>query len=67
MDDEFIAPDTVSDITGLSKGQLAQLRYHGLGPRYYKPTPRTVRYKRSEVIAWIEDSVRVTSSSSSVA
>ncbi|MEQ1730308.1 MAG: hypothetical protein ABL982_18230 [Vicinamibacterales bacterium] len=58
MDGEFIQPSEVSDITGLSVGALAQLRYQGTGPRFYKPTPRTVLYKRSEVVAWIEESAR---------
>ena len=56
MDDEFILPATVGEITGLKTGALAQLRYMGRGPRFYKPTPRTVLYKRSEVMAWIEAS-----------
>ena len=42
MDKEFIQPETVSEITGLSVGALAQLRYTGQGPRFYKPTKRTV-------------------------
>jgi len=56
MDDEFILPAAVGEITGLKTGALAQLRYMGRGPRFYKPTPRTVLYKRSEVMAWIEAS-----------
>jgi hypothetical protein len=56
MDDEYILPATVGEITGLKTGALAQLRYMGRGPRFYKPTPRTVLYKRSEVMAWIEAS-----------
>lgn len=55
---EFIPPAGVTEITGLSVGALAQLRYQGTGPQFYKPTPRTVLYKRSEVIAWIENSAR---------
>jgi len=58
MDEEFIQPSTVGDITGLSVAALAQLRYQGKGPRFYKPTPKTVLYKRSEVIAWVEASAQ---------
>lgn len=59
MDSDFISQDEVSEITGLSRAALAQLRYRGnSGLRYYKPTERTVLYKRSEVIAWIESSAR---------
>ena len=58
MDDDFIRPAVVGDITGLTVGALAQLRYQGTGPRFYKPTPKTVLYKRSEVVAWVEASAQ---------
>ena len=58
MDDDFIQPAAVSEMTGMSTGALAQLRYTGGGPRFYKPTPKTVLYKRSEVVAWVEASAR---------
>lgn len=58
MEEEFIQPAVVGEITGLSIPALAQLRYLGTGPQFYKPTPRTVLYKRSEVLAWVEASVQ---------
>ncbi|MGO4594837.1 helix-turn-helix transcriptional regulator [Leifsonia sp. LS-T14] len=58
MTGEFIRPTEVAEITGLSVAALAQLRYKGKGPRYYKPTPHSVIYKRAEVIAWLESSVQ---------
>lgn len=58
MDSDFMQPAEVSDLTGLSVGALAQLRYQGSGPKFYKPTPRAVLYKRSEVIAWVEASAQ---------
>lgn len=58
MDEDFMQPGEVSELTGMSIGALAQLRYNGTGPRFYKPTPKTVLYKRSEIIAWIEDSAQ---------
>ena len=58
MQEEFIQPVSVSEITGLSIAALAQLRYHGRGPRFYKPTPRTVLYRRSEVMEWVEQSAQ---------
>ena len=59
MDSDFIPPIEVSEITGLSLNSLAQLRSHGTGPLYYKPTAKTILYRRSEVIAWIEESARI--------
>lgn len=58
MTGEFIQPSEVVELTGLSTAALAQLRYQGKGPRFYKPTPRTVLYKRAEVIAWLEASAQ---------
>lgn len=58
MDEEYIHAEEVKQITGLTVAALSQLRYRGIGPRFYKPTPRTVLYKRSEVIAWIEVSAQ---------
>ncbi|TFC30786.1 hypothetical protein E3O55_07320 [Cryobacterium sp. MDB1-18-2] len=62
MDDDYILPAAVGEITGLKVGALAQLRYLGRGPRFYKPTPRTVLYKRSEVLAWVEASATTSTS-----
>jgi len=56
MQEEFIHPAAVAEITGMSIAALAQLRYQGKGPKFYKPTPRTVLYRRAEVIEWVEAS-----------
>jgi hypothetical protein len=64
MEQEFIQPAEVGEITGLSIAALAQLRYQGRGPRFYKPTPRTVLYKRREVIDWVEASAQTSTNRS---
>lgn len=46
--------DVVSRMPGMTKGNLAQLRYTGKGPKFYKPSPRVVLHKWSDVQAWIE-------------
>lgn len=56
---KFIKPDEVIDMApGLTIGALAQLRFTGKGPKFYKPTPKTVLYDEAEVLAWIESSAR---------
>ena len=55
---KYISSDQVAELTGISKGSLAQLRFTGKGPRYRKPTPKTVLYVESEVIEWIESTAR---------
>lgn len=59
LEEDFVPPVTVQEMTGVSVAALAQLRHRGQGPRFYKPTPRVVLYKRSEVVDWVESSVRV--------
>lgn len=56
---DFITPEEVCEIIpGMTKGKLAQLRLIAeKGPRFYKPTPRTVLYRRSEILKWVEESV----------
>lgn len=56
---KYLSPDQVVEmIPGMTKGALAQLRFTGKGPRYRKPTPKTVLYVEHEVIEWIENSAR---------
>jgi len=51
----YLTPDQViAMLPGLSRGQLAQLRYRGTGPTYRKPTPKTVLYRDTDVIEWVE-------------
>jgi hypothetical protein len=55
----YLSPEQVEALVpGMTKGKLAQLRFTGKGPRYRKPTPKTVLYTEAEVIQWIEDSAR---------
>jgi hypothetical protein len=60
MDDEWLTDEEVSALTkgAVSKENLAQRRYKGLPPSFAKPTPKTVLYKRSNVLAWLEKSER---------
>ena len=62
MDEEFITPEAASQISGFSEQALAQLRYRGGGPKFYKPTSRKVLYRRSEVMAWVDASARSSNS-----
>ncbi len=54
MDDDFMTPAAVAELTGISLGALAQMRYDRIGPRYFKPTARSVLYRRSDIVAWVE-------------
>lgn len=53
----YLSPDQVCElIPRMSKTNLAQLRFTGRGPKFLKPTPKTVVYRESDVIAWLEAS-----------
>lgn len=56
---DYLTPEQVCEIIpGMTKGKRAQLRLvSGKGPKFYKPTDRTVIYKRCEVLEWVENSV----------
>lgn len=56
---KYLSPEQVVElIPGMTKGALAQLRFTGKGPRYRKPTAKTVIYVESEVFDWIENTAR---------
>lgn len=50
--------DVCALIPGMTKANLAQLRYAGGGPKFLKPTPRTVLYRESDIIDWLNASER---------
>ncbi|WP_349864141.1 hypothetical protein [Leifsonia sp. WHRI 6310E] len=52
---KYLKPDQVCElIPGMTKGNLAQLRFTGKGPKFLKPTPRTVVYREDDVVSWLE-------------
>ncbi|GHD50693.1 hypothetical protein D9V29_11825 [Mycetocola manganoxydans] len=58
--EQYLSPDEVCALVpGMTRSLLGQLRYLGRGgPKFLKPTPRTVVYRRSDVVAWLESSER---------
>lgn len=61
----YLLPETVCEIVpGMTESALAQLRYRGTGPKFLKPTPRTVLYRYQDVIDWIEGSEQTITSRS---
>lgn len=55
----YLSPsDVCALVPGMTVGNLAQLRFTGKGPKYRKPTGRTIIYTESDVREWIEASAR---------
>lgn len=55
--DALYRPDMAASYTGYSRQTMAQWRYLGKGPRYLRPTPRTIIYRKSDLDAWLSASV----------
>lgn len=47
-------PKSVAEYMGTSPQNLAQMRYRGTGPNFVKLGHRAIRYRWSDVEAWIE-------------
>ena len=52
--DQLALPKAVADYMGTTTGNLAQMRYRGTGPKFIKLGHRAIRYRWSDVEAWIE-------------
>ena len=54
----LLSPPEVAEELRVSVGHLGQMRYLGTGPRYLKMGGKAVRYRRSDIDAWIEANMR---------
>jgi predicted DNA-binding transcriptional regulator AlpA len=52
--EDYVKADVVSEKLGISEGALAQMRHRGTGPKFVKLGARSVRYRLSDVNAWLE-------------
>jgi excisionase family DNA binding protein len=57
MDDQVWDDERTGEYLTVPVGTLANWRYQGKGPRFVK-IGRHVRYRRSDVEAWLEANVR---------
>lgn len=56
----YLTPDqVVLMLPSITKGQLAQWRYLGVGGPSYRKLGKKILYVESEVIAWVEGSARI--------
>lgn len=56
-DTRLIPPADLADYLGESTQKLARMRVDGTGPRYIR-VGRTVRYRWSDVQAWLDENTR---------
>ena len=54
---EYLTHSDVCDLVpGLTVAHLAPRRFNGKTSKFLKPTPRTVLYRRSDIIDWVDGS-----------
>jgi len=53
-EDPLLSPDQLAEYTGIKKAVWAQLRYMKTGPKYIKPSPRKILYRKSRVDEWLK-------------
>ena len=52
----IMTDEQVHELTGVPKGTLRYFRHRGHGgPKSFALTPRAIRYRREDVLAWIEE------------
>lgn len=55
---EFMTIDQVLELVPcMTRANLATMRYDRRGPKFFKPTARTVLYDRQSVLDWVKSSV----------
>lgn len=52
LQDQFIGDEQAAELLGLSRSYLRKLRVMGGGPRFSKISPRAVRYRVGDLLAW---------------
>lgn len=52
--DERLAIPEAAVLMHMTRPALAQLRYRGVGPRFYRLSRTTILYKRLEVLTWMD-------------
>jgi predicted DNA-binding transcriptional regulator AlpA len=52
--DEWLDLTETASLLHITRAALAQLRYRGIGPTFYRISAKTILYKRSGVTAWME-------------
>ena len=53
-DDEWLTLPQAATLMRMTRAAIAQLRYRGVGPKFYRLSAKTILYKRSEVTEWME-------------
>jgi predicted DNA-binding transcriptional regulator AlpA len=53
-DNEWLTLPQTAALMRMTRAAIAQMRYRGDGPTFYRLSAKTILYKRAEVLAWME-------------
>lgn len=56
MSDWLTIDQVLELVPCVTRGNLATMRHDGRGPKFFKPTRRTVLYDKASVIEWVKNS-----------
>ncbi|GGH33941.1 helix-turn-helix transcriptional regulator [Microbacterium album] len=58
---QWLSPEQVCErVPGMTIDRLKDMRKRGVGPKYYKPTLKTVTYSSRDIDTWVESTVVTT-------
>jgi predicted DNA-binding transcriptional regulator AlpA len=55
---EYLTTDEAAQLCGFTRAAFNQRRLRGDGPPYIKVGPRCIRYKRRDVLTWLDSRAR---------
>lgn len=58
MTEALVPPAALAEFLGTTTGALAQMRYRGVGPKFIKLGGKAIRYRESDVSAWLDQQTR---------
>jgi excisionase family DNA binding protein len=53
-DEDFLGPDHLAAVLGVSRETIRKWRRDGFGPRFMRVGPRLVRVRAGDVRAWLD-------------
>lgn len=57
QEDKLLTTDEAASYLRKHPVYLRRLRSEGRGPNYLKPTPGTVRYRKSDIDSWLDSKI----------
>lgn len=59
IDDELLSSKQLALFLGVNEQWLQKRRRNGTGPAWFALSPRRIKYKKSDVVAWLQTRINV--------